>query len=106
MAAADQRHHRGSVDGARSPACLGGARLPIGSARVEITVEAAGDGSRVSIAEDVSDGPARLAPQPLRVAGITYATTRRCAGLLSSLKAATDFDAPALSSPASCRKLG
>jgi hypothetical protein len=43
---------------------------PIGSARVEITVEAAGDGSLVSIAEDVSDGPARLVPQPVRVAGI------------------------------------
>jgi uncharacterized protein YndB with AHSA1/START domain len=43
---------------------------PIGNARVEITVAAAGDGSLVSIAEDVSDGPARLVPQPLRVAGI------------------------------------
>jgi hypothetical protein len=43
---------------------------PIGSARVEITVEAAGDGSLVSIAEDVSDGPARLVPRPVRVAGI------------------------------------
>ena len=36
----------------------------------EITVEAAGGGSLVSIAEDVSDGPARLVPQPVRVAGI------------------------------------
>ena len=43
---------------------------PVGSARVEITVEAAGGGSLVSIAEDVSDGPARLVPQPVRVAGI------------------------------------
>lgn len=43
---------------------------PIGSARVEITVGADGDGSLVSIAEDVSDGPARLVPQPVRVAGI------------------------------------
>ena len=43
---------------------------PIGNARVEITVEAAADGSLVSIAEDVSDGPARLVPQPVRVAGI------------------------------------
>jgi uncharacterized protein YndB with AHSA1/START domain len=43
---------------------------PIGNARVEITVEAAADGSLVSMAEDVSDGPARLVPQPVRVAGI------------------------------------
>ena len=43
---------------------------PVGTARVEITVEAAGGGSLVSIAEDVSDGPARLIPQPVRVAGI------------------------------------
>jgi uncharacterized protein YndB with AHSA1/START domain len=43
---------------------------PIGNARVEITVEAAVDGSLVSMAEDVSDGPARLVPQPVRVAGI------------------------------------
>ena len=43
---------------------------PVGSARVEITVEAADGGSLVSIAEDVSDGPARLVPQPVRVAGI------------------------------------
>ena len=43
---------------------------PIGNARVEITVEAAADGSLVSMAEDVSGGPARLVPQPLRVAGI------------------------------------
>jgi uncharacterized protein YndB with AHSA1/START domain len=43
---------------------------PVGSARVEITVEEAGGGSLVSIAEDVSDGPARLVPQPVRVAGI------------------------------------
>jgi hypothetical protein len=43
---------------------------PVGQARVEITVEATGGGSLVSIAEDVSDGPARLVPQPVRVAGI------------------------------------
>jgi uncharacterized protein YndB with AHSA1/START domain len=43
---------------------------PIGNARVEITVEAAADGSLVSMAEDVSDGPARLVPRPVRVAGI------------------------------------
>ena len=43
---------------------------PIGNARVEITIEAAADGSLVSMAEDVSDGPARLVPQPVRVAGI------------------------------------
>jgi uncharacterized protein YndB with AHSA1/START domain len=43
---------------------------PIGNARVEITVEAAADGSLVSMAEDVSEGPARLVPQPVRVVGI------------------------------------
>jgi hypothetical protein len=43
---------------------------PVGTARVEITVEADGGGSLVSIDEDVSDGPARLVPQPVRVAGI------------------------------------
>ena len=43
---------------------------PVGSARVEITVEAADGGSLVSIAEDVSEGPARLVPQPVRVVGI------------------------------------
>ena len=58
---------------------------PIGRARVEITVEADGDGSLVSIAEDVSDGPARLVPQPVRVAGIdarNHETLRRL-GLLA-----------------------
>jgi len=43
---------------------------PIGNARVEITVEIAADGCLVSMAEDVSDGPTRLVPQPVRVAGI------------------------------------
>ena len=43
---------------------------PIGNARVEITVETAADGCLVSMAEDVSDGPTRLVPQPVRVAGI------------------------------------
>jgi uncharacterized protein YndB with AHSA1/START domain len=43
---------------------------PVGTARVEITVQSEGSGSLVSIAEDVSDGPAQLVPQPVRVAGI------------------------------------
>jgi hypothetical protein len=43
---------------------------PVGKARVEITVKADTDGSLVSIDEDVTDGPARLVPQPLRLAGI------------------------------------
>jgi hypothetical protein len=43
---------------------------PVGKARVEITVRADTDGSLVSIDEDVTDGPARLVPQPVRVAGI------------------------------------
>jgi uncharacterized protein YndB with AHSA1/START domain len=43
---------------------------PVGKARVEITVDADAGGSLVSIAEDVTDGPAQLVPQPVRVAGI------------------------------------
>ena len=43
---------------------------PVGKARVEITVEADDGGSLVSIEEDVSDGPARLVPEPVRLAGI------------------------------------
>jgi len=43
---------------------------PVGKARVDITVEADGDGTLVSIDEDVTDGPAKLVPQPVRVAGI------------------------------------
>jgi hypothetical protein len=43
---------------------------PFGNARVEITVEAAAAGSLVSMAEDVSGGPVRLVPQPVRVASI------------------------------------
>jgi uncharacterized protein YndB with AHSA1/START domain len=43
---------------------------PVGKARVAITVRADTDGSLVSIDEDVTDGPARLVPQPVRVAGI------------------------------------
>jgi len=39
---------------------------PIGKARVEITVEADGEGALVSIAEDATGGPARLVPQPIR----------------------------------------
>ena len=42
----------------------------VGKARVEITVDADADRSLVSIAEDVTDGPAQLVPQPVRVAGI------------------------------------
>jgi hypothetical protein len=37
---------------------------------VEITVDADAGGSLVSIAEDVTDGPAQLVPQPVPVAGI------------------------------------
>jgi hypothetical protein len=43
---------------------------PVGKARVEIAVDADADGSLVSIAEDVTDGPAQLVPQPVRVAEI------------------------------------
>jgi uncharacterized protein YndB with AHSA1/START domain len=43
---------------------------PVGKARVDITVKADGDGSLVSIDEDVTDGPAKFVPEPIRVAGI------------------------------------
>ena len=43
---------------------------PVGTARVEITVQPDGNGSLVSIAEDVSGGPGQLVPQPVRVAAM------------------------------------
>jgi hypothetical protein len=43
---------------------------PVGKARVDITVKSDGDGSLVSIDEDVTDGPAKLVPEPVRIAGI------------------------------------
>ena len=43
---------------------------PVGKARVEINVKSDCDGSLVSIAEDVSGGPARFVPESVRVAGI------------------------------------
>ena len=43
---------------------------PVGKARVDIIVKADGDGSVVSIDEDVTDGPAKLVPEPVRIAGI------------------------------------
>ncbi|HJV14089.1 MAG TPA: SRPBCC family protein [Propionibacteriaceae bacterium] len=45
---------------------------PIGKARVEITVEADGDGSLVTITEDATGGPVRLVPEPLRQATIDF----------------------------------
>jgi uncharacterized protein YndB with AHSA1/START domain len=43
---------------------------PVGKAKVEITVEADGDAALVSISEDITGGPTRLVPQPIRLAGI------------------------------------
>ncbi|HEX7211425.1 MAG TPA: SRPBCC family protein [Propionibacteriaceae bacterium] len=43
---------------------------PVGTARVEITVQPDGNGTLVSIAEDVSSGPGQLVPQPIRVAAM------------------------------------
>jgi len=60
---------------------------PVGKARVDITVEPDGDGSLVSIAEDVTDGPAKLVPEPIRVTGIDVRnreTLRRLAYLAES----------------------
>ena len=60
---------------------------PVGKARVDITVKADGNGSLVSIDEDVTDGPAKLVPEPIRVAGIDMRnreTLRRLAYLAES----------------------
>ncbi len=43
---------------------------PVGTARVEITVQPDGNGSLVSIVEDVSSGPGLLVPQSIRVAAM------------------------------------
>jgi hypothetical protein len=47
---------------------------------LEITVNAAANGSLVSIAEDVTDGPTQLVPQRYGWRASTGATARRCAG--------------------------
>lgn len=39
---------------------------PMGEARVELTVEPDGDGSRITMTEDASHGPGKLVPGPLR----------------------------------------
>jgi hypothetical protein len=43
---------------------------PIGTAKVRISVEAAGAGCAVTIEEDALEGPGRLVPKPLRAAAI------------------------------------
>ena len=43
---------------------------PLGQATVEVTVEPDADGSLVTMTEDVSEGPGRLVPQPIRQLGI------------------------------------
>lgn len=45
---------------------------PIGKARVEITIEADGEGALVSIAEDATGGPVRLVPEPIRQPTIDF----------------------------------
>jgi hypothetical protein len=60
---------------------------PVGKARVDIIVKADGDGSLVLIDENVTDGPAKLVPEPIRVAGIDIRnreTLRRLAYLAES----------------------
>jgi uncharacterized protein YndB with AHSA1/START domain len=57
---------------------------PLGQATIEITVEPEGKGSLVTIAEDVSEGPGRLVPQPVRqlaIAPRNRETLRRLAYL-------------------------
>jgi hypothetical protein len=100
MPAADQRHHRGSGDGVRSPAFSW--RREAGRLAV------LGWRSRSRQLATAPESPSQRMSRTARHGWFlsrcawpasTYATTRRCAGLLSSLKAATDLDAPALSSP-------
>ena len=45
---------------------------PIGKARVEITVEADGDGSLITITEDATGGPAQKVPEPIRQPTIDF----------------------------------
>jgi uncharacterized protein YndB with AHSA1/START domain len=62
---------------------------PVGKAKVEITVEANGNGSLVSIFEDITGGPTRLVPQSIRLAGIdkrNEETLRRLAYLAEGRK--------------------
>jgi uncharacterized protein YndB with AHSA1/START domain len=57
---------------------------PLGQATINITVEPDGAGSQVTIAEDVSEGPGRLVPQPVRqlaIAPRNRETLRRLAYL-------------------------
>src|SRR5215218_9294013 len=61
---------------------------PIGKARVEIIVEANGDGCLISIAEDATGGPAQLVPEPIRRAGIDFRNRETLGGLPTSPKAA------------------
>jgi uncharacterized protein YndB with AHSA1/START domain len=65
---------------------------PVGKARVDITVKADGDGSLVTIDEDVTDGLAKFVPEPVRVAGIDVRnreTLRRLAYLAEARGSAT-----------------
>jgi uncharacterized protein YndB with AHSA1/START domain len=43
---------------------------PLGQATVELTVESSGSGSLVTMTEDVSEGPGKLVPAPIRQLGI------------------------------------
>jgi uncharacterized protein YndB with AHSA1/START domain len=68
---------------------------PIGKARVEITVEANGDGSSlVRIAEDATGGPVRLVPEPVRQATIDFRNreTLRRLGYLAEGRASDQAD--------------
>jgi hypothetical protein len=67
---------------------------PIGKARVEISVEANGDGSLVRIAEDATGGPARLVPEPVRQATIDFRNreTLRRLGYVAEGRASNQAD--------------
>ena len=54
---------------------------PVGTARVDITDQPDGDGSLATIEEDITDGPARLIPQPIRLPAIEVRNRETLRGL-------------------------
>ncbi len=48
---------------------------PLGEARVELTLTPAGHGCRITLSEDVTHGPGRFIPAPLRKVGVQARNT-------------------------------
>lgn len=45
---------------------------PVGEAKVDITLQASGAGTEVTVTEDLTSGPAALVPEPLRGLGLRW----------------------------------